>query len=87
MLVFPEVHSLELVRSLLKENVPLDSLTDLEQEALMEVGNIILNACLGSISNALGEPINCSMPSFRKRESRSLLDQEDTVAAKNRTRS
>ena len=77
MLVFPEERSLELVRSLLKVDVPLDTLTDLEQEALMEVGNIILNACLGSISNVLGEPINCSMPSFRKRESRSLLDDGD----------
>ena len=80
MLVFPEVRSLELVRSLLKVDVPLDSLTDLEQEALMEVGNIILNACLGSISNVLGEPINCSMPTFRKRETRALLDDDLTQA-------
>ncbi|KXJ56391.1 MAG: chemotaxis protein CheC [Thalassospira sp. Nap_22] len=76
MLVFPEFRSLELVRSLLKVDVPLDTLTDLEQEALMEVGNIILNACLGSISNVLGEPINCSMPTFRKRETRALLDDD-----------
>lgn len=76
MLVFPEVRSLELVRSLLKVDVPLDTLTDLEQEALMEVGNIILNACLGSISNVLGEPINCAMPTFRKRETQALLDDE-----------
>ncbi|WP_417828546.1 chemotaxis protein CheC [Thalassospira sp.] len=81
MLVFPEVRSLELVRSLLKVEVPLDTLTDLEQEALMEVGNIILNACLGSISNVLGEPINCSMPSFRKRETRALLDDDTTSSA------
>jgi chemotaxis protein CheC len=78
MLVFPEVRSLELVRSLLKVDVPLDTLTDLEQEALMEVGNIILNACLGSIANVLGEPINCAMPTFRKRESRALLDDDAT---------
>lgn len=78
MLVFPEERSLELVRSLLKVDVPLNTLTDLEQEALMEVGNIILNACLGSISNVLGEPINCSMPTFRKRETRSLLDEDAT---------
>ena len=58
--------------------MPLDTLTDLEQEALMEVGNIILNACLGSIANVLGEPINCSMPTFRKRETRALLN-EDTA--------
>ncbi|HBN47675.1 MAG TPA: chemotaxis protein CheC [Thalassospira sp.] len=78
MLVFPEKRSLELVRRLLKVDVPLDTLTDLEQEALMEVGNIILNACLGSIANVLGEPINCSMPTFRKRETRALLN-EDTA--------
>ncbi|RCK47036.1 chemotaxis protein CheC [Thalassospira profundimaris] len=73
LLVFPEKRSLELVRRLLQVDVPLDSLGDLEQEALMEVGNIILNACLGSISNILGHPINCSMPIFRKCETRNLM--------------
>jgi chemotaxis protein CheC len=76
LLVFPEKRSFELVRRLLKVDVPLESLSDLEQEALMEVGNIILNACLGSISNVLGRPIHCSMPVFRKCESRSLLPHE-----------
>ncbi|MCC9620668.1 chemotaxis protein CheC [Thalassospira sp. MA62] len=84
MLVFPEERSLELVRRLLKVDVPLDSLTDLEQEALMEVGNIILNACLGSIANILGEPINCSMPTFRKRESCALLDVCDSTDAESK---
>ena len=79
-LTVPTISFLELVRSLLKVDVPLDTLTDLEQEALMEVGNIILNACLGSISNVLGEPINCSMPTFRKRETRALLEDDATEA-------
>ncbi|MDP2697317.1 chemotaxis protein CheC [Thalassospira sp.] len=81
LLVFPEKRSLELVRRLLKVDVPLDSLTDLEQEALMEVGNIILNACLGSIANVLGSPINCAMPEFRKCETRNLLPEETGTAA------
>jgi chemotaxis protein CheC len=79
LLVFPERRSLELVRRLLQVDVPLDSLSDLEQEALMEVGNIILNACLGSISNVLGHPINCSMPVFRKCETRDLMPDISTV--------
>ncbi len=85
LLVFPEKRSLELVRRLLQVDVPLDSLGDLEQEALMEVGNIILNACLGSISNILGHPINCSMPIFRKCETRNLMGNSDAPETKTET--
>ena len=61
-LVFPEVHSLELVRSLLDEDMPIESLTELEQESLLEVGNIVLNACLGTFTNILKCRLNIDLP-------------------------
>lgn len=64
MLIFPERKSLDLVRTITRDTVPLDSLTELEQEALMEVGNIILNACLGSIANQLGRSLESSLPLY-----------------------
>jgi chemotaxis protein CheC len=51
MLLFPTRSSLNLVRLLLKDAAPqLEYLTELEEEALLETGNIILNACLGAIA-------------------------------------
>ena len=73
LLIFPGKRSLDLVRSMLGDQVPLDQLTDLEQDALVEVGNIILNACLGSIANQLGLSLESSLPiCVRGRASRIL---------------
>lgn len=64
LLIFPEARSLDLVRSMLGDTMPLESLTELEQEALLEIGNVILNACLGSLANQLGLTIESSLPSY-----------------------
>jgi chemotaxis protein CheC len=73
LLIFPERSSLDLVRSMLGDTVPMDSLSELEQEALMEVGNVILNACLGSLANQLDLAIESSLPIYiRGRGSRIL---------------
>lgn len=65
-LLFPEDKSLELVRLLMKELVPLEFMTEMEQEALSEVGNIILNSCLCSISDMLHKEVMSSLPLCEK---------------------
>ncbi len=62
LLLFPEAQSLELARILLQDMVPLERMADMEQEAFMELGNIILNACLGSLANLLSSEISSSLP-------------------------
>lgn len=74
MLLFPERKSLDLVRMILKDAVPLDSLTELEQEALIEVGNVVLNACLGSLANQLGLRIESSLPMYLAGSSDKILE-------------
>ena len=74
LLIFPERRSLDLVRSMLGDAVPLDSLTELEQEALLEVGNVILNACLGSLANQLGLTIESSLPLYLRGRGAGILD-------------
>jgi len=64
MLVFPETKSLELVRSFIQESFPLEDMTEMEQEAFMEIGNIILNSCIGSIANMLHQEVSSSLPSL-----------------------
>ena len=74
LLIFPERRSLHLVRQMLGDDLPIDQLTELEQEALMEVGNIILNACLGSLANQLGMGVESSLPSYVRGRGGRILD-------------
>ena len=63
LLIFPEAQSLELVRSIVGAEQSLEDIIDLEQEALAETGNIILNACLATIANVLRKTMRMSLPS------------------------
>lgn len=66
MLLFPIDKSLDLVRMLLQDTVPLENLTELEEEALNEIGNIILNAGLSSLANLFGQEICTYLPKFKQ---------------------
>jgi chemotaxis protein CheC len=74
-LFFQEEKSLELVRILLQEDVPLDSLTDFEQDSMVEVGNIILNAILASFTEMLDMDMRSSLPKFLSGNCHHLLDK------------
>jgi len=73
-LLFPELKSLEIVRLFLKESVPLHMLTEMEQDALSEIGNIILNAGLSSISDFMQTELDSGLPKFRSGSSREFLN-------------
>ncbi|MBF0612828.1 MAG: chemotaxis protein CheX [Magnetococcales bacterium] len=73
MLIYPESNSLELVRTLLGEDMPLESLTELEQESLLEVGNVILNACLGTFANMFATELDFDLPEYVKGSCQDLL--------------
>ena len=62
LLIFPESNSLELVRAVAGGNLPLEDIVDLEQEALAETGNIVLNGCLATIANVLQRTLKVSLP-------------------------
>ncbi|MGQ9367241.1 chemotaxis protein CheC [Azospirillum sp. ST 5-10] len=61
-LVFPVSNSLELVRAVLPHLSDLDEIIEMEQEALSEIGNIIINSCLSTLANMLQERITTSLP-------------------------
>lgn len=62
LLIFPETKSLELVRAVTGGELPLDDIIELEQEALAETGNVILNSCLATIANMLQRSLKVSLP-------------------------
>jgi len=73
MLLFPEENSLEIVRQLLGNDLPDDTLLELQKEAFSEIGNIVLNACIGSFSNALKEEFKVDLPIFELAKPGELL--------------
>lgn len=76
LLIFPEGQSLELVRSIVGPDHPLEDIIDLEQEALAETGNIILNACLATIANVLRKPMRMSLPSVIRGDGSAMFETD-----------
>jgi chemotaxis protein CheC len=62
LLIFPESNSLELVRAVVGRELPLEDIVDLEDEALAETGNIILNSWVATIANLLKSALKMSLP-------------------------
>jgi chemotaxis protein CheC len=64
-LLFPEDRCQELVRALLRDaSLPTEMITEMEQEAITEVGNIILNSCLGSLANIFQQNLEYGLPEY-----------------------
>jgi chemotaxis protein CheC len=74
LLIFPEAQSLELVRSTVGDEHSLEDVMDLEQEALAETGNVILNACLATIANLLRRTMHMSLPLVLRGDGATLFD-------------
>jgi chemotaxis protein CheC len=64
-----------LLSGLLSENrVPVDRLDQSDREVLTEVGNILLNACLGTLGNLLQMHLAFSLPHMQVETLKPLLD-------------
>ena len=72
-LMFPEEKSQEIVRLMVGEAMPLAELSAMEQEAMSEIGNILLNSCVGSLANLLGHELHGSLPAYHIGYSEEIL--------------
>jgi chemotaxis protein CheC len=63
-LLFTEENALEIVRDMMGSQMNLEELAEFEQEAMCELGNIILNACLSAMADMLGITLNSSLPNY-----------------------
>lgn len=73
-LMFPEEKSLEIVRLMVGESVSMEELTEMEQEAMSEIGNIILNACVGILANIFKHELQGSLPTYHVGSSSDILE-------------
>jgi chemotaxis protein CheC len=74
LLIFPERNSLELVRAVVGSELPLEDIVDLEDEALAETGNIILNSWVATIANLLKSALKMSLPVVIRGDSRHMFE-------------
>ena len=80
LLIFPERNSLELVRAVAGERLSLEDILELEHEALAEIGNIILNACIATVANLLERSLTMSLPEIVRGDSEGLFDLGAAIA-------
>jgi len=82
LLIFPEPKSLALARAVLGDDEGSAAETDLD-EALIEIGNIILGRCVGTIANQLDLPVTLSLPHIARGTGHSFfiaeLNNDDLV--------
>ena len=81
LLIFPEERSLELVRAVVGSDLSLEEIIELEQEALAETGNIILNSCLATVANSLESNLKISLPEVLRGESSKFFSLEPPPVA------
>jgi chemotaxis protein CheC len=75
MLLFTEDRTLEIVRDMMGSQISLDDLADFEEEAMCELGNIILNACLSAMADILELSLESSLPVYSVNSSEVILQQ------------
>lgn len=82
-LIFPEERSLELVRALVGSELSASEISELEQDTLAELGNILLNSCLASLANQLKREIHTALPETYSGNYKQMLnllcDQQDSL--------
>ena len=61
-LIFPEINSLDLVQIIVGRELSPEDILDLEEEALAETGNIILNCWVATLANLLKHNLTMSLP-------------------------
>jgi chemotaxis protein CheC len=76
MLIFPQANSMELVRAVAGEALSSTELNALEEEALAETGNVVLNGCLATMANMLQRSLTMSLPEVLRGDGVQLFGQE-----------
>lgn len=79
MLILPESSGASLVRAIVGDEMGDADLESLQEEALAETGNVILNNCVGSMANMLEQTLKISLPGIRRGGSGELLAPSDSL--------
>ncbi|MDO9169623.1 MAG: chemotaxis protein CheC [Methylobacter sp.] len=64
LLLFTEEQALKIVSDMMDSQMSLEELAEFEHEAMCELGNIILNACLSAMADILNFTLDSSLPNY-----------------------
>ncbi|SMF04826.1 chemotaxis protein CheX [Pseudobacteriovorax antillogorgiicola] len=76
MMLYSEEASLDLVRLIMGSDTPSEQLSELEYDALCEVGNIVLNGCLSSLGGLFEAEIETELPELLSGTTKDVLTLE-----------
>src|SRR5580704_16944108 len=79
LLIFPETSSLELMRAVIGRSLSLKDVIENQDEALAEIGNVILNSWLATIANLLKRNLPVSLPTVIRGDSKRVFEVEESV--------
>lgn len=75
MLLFTEDRALEIVHDMMGSQVGVEDIAEFEQEAMSELGNIILNASLSAMADMLELTLDSSLPTYSVGPTDTVLQQ------------
>ena len=81
LLIFPQANSLALVRAVTGDELDGAELSDMEDEALAETGNVVLNGCLATMANMLRRPLTMSLPEVVRGDGQHLFELAETASS------
>jgi chemotaxis protein CheC len=74
LLIFPKSNSMALVHAVTGGTLSAEDAADMENEALAETGNVVLNSCLATMANMLQQPLTMSLPEVIRSDGSTLFD-------------
>jgi chemotaxis protein CheC len=75
LLIFPEGSSISLVKAIAGGDLVDEDLDLMQEEALAETGNVVLNGCLASMANMLQHRLTLSLPQVFRGDGQQLFAQ------------
>jgi chemotaxis protein CheC len=75
-LIFPQPSALKLITLLTGDESRPDDLDSIRSGTLTEIGNILINSVVGTLSNVLGRPLHYSLPVYAEEPVAGLLAAE-----------
>jgi chemotaxis protein CheC len=79
LLIFPETSSLELMRAVVGRSLSLKDIVELQDEALAEIGNVILNSWVATIANLLKRSLPMSVPVVLRGDGKRIFEAEESA--------
>lgn len=80
LLIFPQANSMALVHAVTGGALSTGEAAEMEDEALVETGNVVRNSCLATMANMLKKPLQMSLPQVMRGDGEALFNLSDQHA-------